>query len=503
MIAFGIGNMTGHKHNILDRARVVLHSEVCDIFGCDVPVVLAGMGGVARSGLVTAVSVAGGYGFLGMVRESPRFIRKQIQEVRSQTTRNFGVNIISAATPRNLFWRELEVCIEENVHSVCLFWDLNDEAILRLRDNGILVVCQVGSKEEARQAINAGAQILIAQGVEAGGHVRGRETRLKLLTDIVSLGYNSPVLTAGGIVTGGDLADALNLGASGVVMGTAFLATRESFAHEYHKQRIVEASLNDIVYTQDFHINWPRDAYVRVLQNSVTKGDHGDPFVQAPEKIGEDFGRTLVRFGTDSPLRSTTGELEQMALYAGVGAAEIFDVPTVAERMRTILADAIEKHKGFATPEYAEETGASELASPSCEAASADDKYMGFLTHAEVIDLLNVLLEAERAGARAAVRLAIDANNRTQSVEMKKIHDNEIYCCHLLIDELSALGATASPHVGDFYEKLMAIPSVDERIVFLAKGQRWVARKIRENLPRIRSDRVHTKLEEMLSLHSD
>lgn len=503
MTIFGIGKMSvrGREGERLELMRYGLHTKVCDLLGCDVPVVLAGMGGVARANLVSAVSAAGGYGILGMVRESPEFIRRQIHEVRAQTEKDFGVNLIPAATPRDLFLKELQVCLEERVHSVCLFWDLDDEVILRLRDNEILVICQVGSRQEAIQALDAGAQILIAQGVESGGHVRGTQARLKLLADVVSLERDEPILTAGGIARGADLADALNHGAAGIVMGTSFLVTQEAFAHDYHKGRIVEASPSDIIYTQDFHINWPRDAYVRVLRNSVTDGDYGDPFSSERQIIGEDSGRVLYRFGTDSPLQSTIGKLEQMALYAGTGAAAISNIPTAAERMGEILAEAIDARREAIPQKPIGEVESIDLASPSCTATLAGNEYMGFMAHEEVVNFLNILLEAERAGARAAVRLAIDTNDRRQSVEMRETHANEVYCCRLLIDELDALGAKVSPRIGDFYDKLMAIPSIDERVVFLAKGQRWVARKIRENLPKIRSDRLHLMLAEMLSLH--
>src|SRR5690606_4756702 len=99
-----------------------------------------------------------------------------------------------------------------------------------LRDSGILVVCQVGSLRDAEEALAAGAQMLIAQGVEAGGHVRGEEARMRLLADVLKISGDVPVLVAGGIATGKDFIEALDHGAVGVVLGTALLATRESFA---------------------------------------------------------------------------------------------------------------------------------------------------------------------------------------------------------------------------------------------------------------------------------
>jgi nitronate monooxygenase len=219
---------------------VELHTPVCDLLCCDLPIVLAGMGGVARSELVSAVIQAGGFGFLGMVRESPRLIRTEIEAVRGRTERAFGVNLIPAATDPELLEAELAACIAARVHAVALFWDLSPETVARLRGEGILVVCQIGSLAEAKAAEDAGADILIAQGVEAGGHVRGLQPRHTLLSEVVAA-VGTPVLAAGGLVDGTDLARALTAGAQGGVFGTAFLATDESYAHGYHKQRIVDA----------------------------------------------------------------------------------------------------------------------------------------------------------------------------------------------------------------------------------------------------------------------
>ena len=215
-----------------------LHTPICDLLGCEHPVVLAGMGGVARSELVIAVTEAGGFGFLGMVREPPALIRAEAARIRERTSRDFGVNVIPAGTDPALLDAQIVACIEAKVPVVALFWDLQAEIVRRLNSEGILVVCQIGSLREAEEAQEAGAQALIAQGWEAGGHVRGRTGLASLVSDVVAR-VEVPVLAAGGIVDGAGLAAVLTLGAQGAVVGTAFLATRESFAHDYHKQRIL------------------------------------------------------------------------------------------------------------------------------------------------------------------------------------------------------------------------------------------------------------------------
>jgi len=217
-----------------------MHTSVCDLLGCTYPLLLAGMGGVARSQLVSAVTLAGGFGFLGMVRESPQLIAEEIAKVRAATDREFGVNLIPAATKPDLLEAELAVCIAAKVPVMALFWDLSADTVKRLRDEGVLVACQIGSLREAEDAQSAGAQILIAQGVEAGGHVRGTMALHSLLPQVVAQS-DVPVVAAGGLVDGKDLARALRGGAEGAMYGTAFLATAESFAHDYHKRRIIEA----------------------------------------------------------------------------------------------------------------------------------------------------------------------------------------------------------------------------------------------------------------------
>jgi nitronate monooxygenase len=313
------------------------HTRACELLGCEHPVVLAGMGGVARSELVAAVAEAGGFGFLGMVREPPELIEREIAALRKRTSRPFGVNLIPAATDPALLRRELDVCLRAKVHAVTLFWDLHPEVVAELKRAGVLVACQVGSADEARAAAAAGADIVIAQGVEAGGHVRGLTALSALVPDVVAA-VDTPVLAAGGIVDGPGLAAALLWGAQGVVVGTGFLATEESFAHDYHKRRVVEAGPDETVHTTAFHINWPPGAPVRVLPNSALRGERGG--AEGRTVIGDEEGRPIYLFSTDSPLRSMTGDFEAMALYAGQGAGRIKSVVPAGERLLAIVREA-------------------------------------------------------------------------------------------------------------------------------------------------------------------
>lgn len=321
-----------------------LRSPVCHLLGCDLPILLAGMGGVARSELVAAVSKAGGYGILGMVRETPELIAQNIAAVRAETDRPFAVNLIPSATDPKLLDAELGTCLDLGIPAMCFFWDVVPAAVARAKAAGCLVLHQVGSLKAALAAEAAGADVLIVQGVEAGGHVHGTVGALVLVEQVVRR-VRLPVIASGGFATGAGLIAAMALGAEGIHCGTAFLATVESFAHDDHKARVLAAMAEDTVHTDIYALNWPPNTPVRVIRNSVTDAighrlmGHR-PDLLPREVIAREEGRPLLRYSTDSPLRTTTGDLEAMAAYAGQSAALIDTLPTAAARIATIMDEA-------------------------------------------------------------------------------------------------------------------------------------------------------------------
>jgi NAD(P)H-dependent flavin oxidoreductase YrpB (nitropropane dioxygenase family) len=303
------------------------------------PVVQAGMGGVARAELVAAVSGAGGLGMLGMIRMAPEFIREQIRRTRALTDRPFGVNLVPPVAPAPGVDAQLAVCLDERVPVVSLFWCDPAPFVDRCHAAGAVVMLQVGSVEEARRAAAAGVDVVVVQGVEAGGHVRGQVGTLPLVPTVVDAVPQVPVVAAGGIVDGRGLAAALALGADGVWVGTRFVASEESEAHPEYKKRLLEAHEGDTVYTETFHGGWPPHSPHRALRNALTDGGAapGGPVGRA--RVGD---RTVdvPAFAAATPTIHTEGRIELMANYAGQGVGLIDNVLPAAEIVERIVTEA-------------------------------------------------------------------------------------------------------------------------------------------------------------------
>ena len=323
----------------------LLRTSICEMLGCEVPILLAGMGGVAHWELAAAVANAGGYATLGMVRESPDLIEAEVAALQAATDKPFAVNLIPAATDPNLLDAQITRCLALGVKAFSFFWDVVPQSVKRVKAEGCIVLHQVGTLDAARTAQACGVDVLIAQGVEAGGHVHGRIGAFALATELLRETH-LPVVVSGGSADGAGLAAALAMGAAGVQCGTAFLATNESFAHTFHKQRIIQAKASDTVLTDVFVLNWPAGSAVRVLANSITAALGNNLFGHDPDKlprepIAYDGDIARLRYSTDSPLRTTTGNLEAMPLYAGQGVGLIEDLVPASVRLQQMTNEAI------------------------------------------------------------------------------------------------------------------------------------------------------------------
>ena len=325
-------------------SAAALHTPMLDLLRCRYPIMLAGMGGVARSALAAAVAHGCGFPVMGMVREPVALIEREVAALRAATHEDlhFAINLIPASDSPQHVQAQIAACLRLRVPAVVLFWEVDQALVRQLKAQGVQVIHQIGNRRDAAMALEAGCDALIVQGLEAGGHVRGMASTLSLLPEIVALAGCVPVAASGGIASGQALVAALALGAQAVSMGSAFLATHESFAHPYHRQRLVDAQAEDTVYTNIFARNWAIAAPVRVLPNAVTRGEYahlGEAEKNQPI-AHQDGGQPIYLFSTDSPAIDATGRIEDMAIYAGQSVGQIYAICSAAQRIDSIMQEA-------------------------------------------------------------------------------------------------------------------------------------------------------------------
>ena len=235
--------------------------------GIQIPIYQAGLGGVAGPELAAAVSDAGGLGHLGCIRRSAADVRAWIRETRARTQRPFGVNLVPPGGGADGFAAQLAVVLEERPKVLSLFWGDFSQAIPRAKAAGITTMVQVGSVAEARKAARDGADIVIAQGIESGGHVRGNIGLMALLPAVIEAVAPVPVLAAGGIADAAAVAAALHMGAAGAWVGTRFVASHESLAHDIYKQRLVAAGTDDTYHGHFYSYGWKLGTPYRAIRS--------------------------------------------------------------------------------------------------------------------------------------------------------------------------------------------------------------------------------------------
>lgn len=330
-----------------------MHTALCDLLGIEVPILNVGFGDGAPAALAAAVSNAGGCGVIGSAALSPRVLRAEVSRARELTERPFGVNVILAGLDypgwAELVPQQIEVCLVEAVSVLVLFWGDPAPFVEPAHAVGIKVLVQVGSVGEARAAAAAGVDAVIAQGVEAGGHVRGRTSIWDVLPACVAAIDPVPVLAAGGIGDGATVARALAAGAQGVSLGTAFLAAEEANIHPAYRRRVLDAIASDTVFTEDlFDVGWP-DAPHRALRGKTF--DEWDRSGRPPrgERPGE--GTAIGRLGPPtnsvvmrySPFMATAtfeGDVDAAPLWAGQSVESIRVVEPAADIVQRLVREA-------------------------------------------------------------------------------------------------------------------------------------------------------------------
>lgn len=317
----------------------MLATRFTKLVGCSIPIQQAGMGGLANPDLAAAVTNAGG---LGMVTVAGNTLDEMIQRLdlaHEKTSGAIGANFLlhivdpaqaqkyvatAAARARvvDFFYTDPDPVLIETVHAA-----------------GALASWQVGSREEAIAAVKAGCDFIIAQGIEAGGHVRGKVSLMALLNEVLDA-VDVPVLAAGGIGTGRNMAAALAAGADGVRVGTRFIAAEESGAHPQYVEALIKAEAKDTVYTDVFSYHEPGMPH-RVLRSSVEAAlaFQGDIVGEVlDEATGERY--PIHRFQGGTIRKVTSGAIEAMPHWAGESVDGVKKMQPAAEIVQELAGEA-------------------------------------------------------------------------------------------------------------------------------------------------------------------
>ena len=254
----------------------MLRTRICELLEIEHPIISAPMAGTATAALAAAVSEAGGFGLIGSgLSPDPSWLRDQIQTARELTSQPFGVGFISSAPGLE---EVMKAALDEKVAAVSHSFADPTPFIREAHAAGVKVLAQVQTMADARAAAEAGADIITAQGSEAGGHT-GHLGTLSFVLAVLDLAGDIPVVAAGGIADGRGLAAALMMGADAAWIGTRFVASKEWAGADWIKDRVVSADADDTLLTKvyDLASNAPFPLAVgdRVLRNSFTDTWHG------------------------------------------------------------------------------------------------------------------------------------------------------------------------------------------------------------------------------------
>jgi NAD(P)H-dependent flavin oxidoreductase YrpB (nitropropane dioxygenase family) len=290
-----------------------------ELVGCRLPIQQAGMGSVSTVELAAAVAGEGGLGMLGATGLSPDDVVAQVEAVRSLAGPGAVVGANYLVPFLDLTSFEAAAGAARVVE--CFYDDPDPAVVGRGHDGGALVSWQVGSVDEAAAAVDAGCDLVVVQGREAGGHVRGTAPLLELLT-AVRPRVAVPLVAAGGLGSGAVIAEAFDAGADAVRIGTRLLATPEADVHPAYASALVDATAADTVLTETFAMLWPHAPH-RVLRACVdASGDA--PEVRSPLP----------------PTRGFAGDPASAAQYAGTSVEDVHRVDAASTVVRALVAEA-------------------------------------------------------------------------------------------------------------------------------------------------------------------
>jgi len=303
-------------------------TPICDLFGIEHPIFLAGMGQVAYAEVCAAVSEAGGFGTLGMVGASPKAIRDEMRKVKSRTRKPFGVDLLQALPDQ--VEAAIDVIIAEGAAAFIAGLGIPAAVVGRCHAGNVKVVSMCGTVDHARRAEDAGCDVVVAQGTEAGGHT-GKVAAMALIPQTVDA-VKIPVLAAGSIVDGRGFVAALALGAQGIWMGTRFIASTEARAAQQFKERVVDAGSSDTIVTRCYS-----GKPMRVIRN---------PYVEEQEQRAGDikrFPEQLIQSamaGVMNYVDDAATDKHRTCMPAGQGIGGIHDILPAGEIVARVLREA-------------------------------------------------------------------------------------------------------------------------------------------------------------------
>lgn len=310
--------------------REALRTPFCEMVGIEVPIVLAGMGGVSWPELVAAVSNAGGLGVYGAAGLGPTQIREHIRQIKDMTDKPWAMDLLVPVP--GIFDAQLEVMFDEGVPIFLSALGVPQGVMEPARQAGMIVGSMVGAVRHANKVMAADVDFVVAQGTDAGGHT-GNIGTMSLVPQVVRACGDTPVLAAGGMGSGGALVAALALGAQAAVMGTRFIASKEAHALDTWKHKIVEAQATDTVVTKCYTGKQLRALNNEYVQSWVGREDEIKPF---PEQAVISTQAGVMDF------YGVTGDADRGCLPTGQVCGMIDDIKTVAEIIDDVITEAIE-----------------------------------------------------------------------------------------------------------------------------------------------------------------
>ena len=295
-------------------------TALCELLGIEEPIVQAPM--VAVPELTAAVSNAGALGMLTLTWSDPA--GDVVRQTAALTDRPFGGNLVLTSDQH----RRLDEALDAGLRIVSFFFGDPTGYVEQVHDANGVVLQTVGSAEEASRAVTVGVDVVVAQGWEAGGHVRGQIATLPLVPAVVDAVAPVPVIAAGGIGDARGVAAVLALGAQAAWLGTRFLLAQEMPVHEHYRDRLIGASETDAQWFADlYQVGWP-DAPHRALRNSTSEAWDAAGRPPPGSRPGEGdviahfaSGEAIVRYEPAPPMVGTTGDIEALSLWAGQSVA--------------------------------------------------------------------------------------------------------------------------------------------------------------------------------------